>query len=247
MPKKSGHLIREMPVHDRPRERLERLGAQSLTDAELLAVLLRTGRKGISAVQLGESLLKRFGGAEQLARRTVAEMISVPGMGKAKATLLRAAFDLHERVNSRSMQMHPLDHPDRIYQFMIEKVRFLNVEVLYGIALDSKLRLIRCYEITSGLLNQTLVHAREVFREAISASAAHIILVHNHPSGDPKPSPDDIQTTQDMIRASRLLGIPLLDHLILGRSSEENPKGYVSLKEMGIVGSEIQKTERNGD
>jgi DNA repair protein RadC len=229
-------LIREIPEHDRPRERLERLGAENLTDAELLAVLLRTGRKGVSAVELGDSLLKRFGNLEEIGRRTVSEIASVSGLGPAKATLLKAAFGLHERVQRQTMQHQPLDNPAQIYKLMGERVRFLTVEVLYGLALDSKLRLVRCYEVTSGLLNQTLVHAREVFREAIAASAAHLVLVHNHPSGDPKPSPDDLRSTKELVQAGKIVGIPLLDHVIIGRSSEMNPSGFVSLKQMGIIG-----------
>jgi DNA repair protein RadC len=228
-------LIREIPQHDRPRERLERHGAQALTDAELLAVLLRTGSRGVSAVQLGEELLRRFGGLDELGKRSVSEIASVHGMGKAKAVLLKAAFALHERVTDHKIHNQPLDTSDHIHQWISQKVRFLNVEVLYGLALDSKLRLISYYEISSGLLNQTLVHAREAFREAIAVSAAHLVLVHNHPSGDPKPSPDDIRVTRDLVEAGKLIGIPIIDHLIIGSPSVTHPSGYVSLKKMGII------------
>lgn len=229
--------MREIPEHDRPRERLERLGAESLTDAELLAILLRTGRKGMSVVHLAEALLKRFDGLERLGQQSVSEMAGVDGIGKAKAVLLKAAFALHQRVNNRVMEQLPLDHPDRIYKVMVERVRFLTVEVLHGLALDSKLRLIRSYKISSGLLNQTLVHAREVFREAISASAAYLVLVHNHPSGDPKPSADDIRTTKEIRQAGEVVGIQLLDHVIVGRPSDLHPNGYVSFKECGLLAS----------
>ena len=229
----SGSLICEIPVHERPRERLERLGAESLKDAELLAILLRTGRRGMSSVELGEVLLKRFGNLKELGSRSVAEIARVAGIGKAKAVTLKAAFALQQRVARGTEQMQ-LDHPAQIYEYMIEQVRFLKAEVLFGLALDSKLRLIHCYEITRGLLNQTLVHAREVFREAISSSAAHLILVHNHPSGDPTPSSDDIRSTREVLQAGKVLGIPLLDHVIVGRTCSSNHRGYVSLKEMGI-------------
>ncbi len=233
----SGSLIREIPEHDRPRERLARLGSASLTDAELLAILLRTGRKGVSAVRLGDLLLQRFGNLEELGKCTVSEISTMKGIGKAKAVFLKAAFAIHERVNTQSIQRHPLDTPERIYQYMAERVRYLNVEVLYGLALDTKLRLIRCYEVSSGLLSQTLIHAREVYREAISSSAAHVVLVHNHPSGDPKPSPDDIRTTREMVQAGKIVGIPLLDHVIIGFPSEHNPHGHISLKQMGMIES----------
>jgi len=231
----SGNLIREMPEQDRPRERLERLGADALTDAELLAVLLRTGRKGMSAIELGQAMINEFGSLEQLARQSVTEIARVNGIGKAKAVLLKAAFALHERAHRHEREGQPLDHPERIHALMNEKVRDLTVEVLYGLALDSKLRLIRYYPITTGLLNQTLVHAREAFREAISAAAAHLALVHNHPSGDPTPSSEDVRITRQMLKAGEVLDIPLLDHVIIGRPSAKNAKGYLSLKQTGVV------------
>ncbi|MBI4024942.1 MAG: DNA repair protein RadC [Verrucomicrobia bacterium] len=234
--KSPGGLLREIPEDNRPRERLERFGSAALTDAELLAILLRTGLKGLSVVQLGEKLLKHYGGLESLMRCSVREMSRIPGIGNAKATALRAAFDLHERISSRKMLNRPLDNPKQIYELMAERVRFLNVEVLFGLALDSKLRLLRCYEVTSGLTNQTLAHPREVFREAIAASAVHLVLVHNHPSGDPKPSPDDIRTTREMKRAGEVLGVPLLDHVIIGRPSVARSDSFISLKQMGILG-----------
>jgi len=233
----SKSLMREIPEHDRPRERLARLGPKSLTDPELLAVLLRTGRKGVSVVSLAEGLIRRFGSLEAIGRQSVAQLAEVKGMGTAKASLLLAAFDLHRRISAQQMKEAPLDTPEQIHRFMCEQVRFLDVEVLYGLALDSKLRLIRQYEISSGLLNQTLAHPREVYREAISASAAFLALVHNHPSGDPKPSPDDIRTTREIARAGEVVGIQLLDHVIIGKPSAGNPNGYVSFKQNGLLGS----------
>jgi len=231
-----GSLIREIPEQDRPRERLERLGATSLTNAELLAILLRTGIKGISAVQLAESLIRRFGSLEALARRSVAEIAAVSGVGRTKAITLKAAFAIHERVSGAEWEKPLLKTPKAIYELMSERVRFLDVEILYGLALDSKLKLIRLYEISTGLLNQTLVHPREAFREAIASSAAHLVLVHNHPSGDPKPSADDVRATKDLARAGEILGIELIDHVVVGKPSAANPQGFVSLKEMGVLG-----------
>ncbi len=127
----------EIPERDRPRERLERLGAESLTDAELLAILLRTGRKGISALQLGEQLLAKFETLQELGSRTVAEISAINGIGKAKAVMLKAAFALHQRVNRQALENTPLDHPSQIYQCMVERVRFLKVEILFGLALNS--------------------------------------------------------------------------------------------------------------
>ncbi len=235
-PMVKGSLIREIPEHDRPRERLDRLGADSLTDAELLAILIRTGRKGVSAVQLAESLIRQFGSLEGVARKSISEIAAVSGMGRTKAVTLKAAFAIHERVQRKDLTDRPLKTPRDIYERMAEQVRFLDVEVLYGLALDSKLKLIRSYVITRGLLNQTLVHPREVFREAIASSAAHLVLVHNHPSGDPRPSMDDIRATKDLVRAGEVLGIELIDHVVVGKPSAAYPTGFVSLKEMGVMG-----------
>lgn len=231
----AGRLIREIPVEDRPRERLERLGAENLSDAEILAVLLRTGRQGMSVMALAESLLKRFGSLAAVGKQTVQELAAVDGLGHAKAVTLHAAFEVHRRVVLRGLEEKPLSGPAEIYRLMEQRTRSLSVEVLFGLALDSKLRLIRCYPVTTGLVNQTLAHPREVFREAIAASSAHLALVHNHPSGDPKPSADDIRTTREMMKAGQVLGIPLIDHVIIGIPSPANPSGYISLKEMGII------------
>jgi DNA repair protein RadC len=229
-------LIREIPERDRPRERLLRLGEESLTDAEILAILLRTGRKGVSALMMGELLLKQFGSLENLARQSVSEISKVSGVGRTKAGLLKAAFDLHRRIQAQQRERPCLDHPSKVHELLFPEMCFHNVEVLMALALDSKLRLVRRFEISRGLLNQTLVHAREVFREAIAVSAAHVVLAHNHPSGDPRPSPDDIRATRELSRAGELLGIPLVDHVIIGRPSVSNPQGYVSLKELGVLG-----------
>ena len=128
-----------------------------------------------------------------------------------------------------------MDTPSQVYDLLIERTRSLSVEVLFGLALDSKLRLLRCYEVSRGILNQTLVHPREVFREAIASSAGHLVLAHNHPSGDPTPSAEDMKATRDMVNAGRVLGIPLIDHVILGHPTSSNQRGYVSLKESGML------------
>ncbi len=228
-------LIRETPLEERPREKFGRHGSNACSDAELLAILLRTGSEGRSVVQMAQELLDLHGGLVNLARCDPRDLMKIKGIKRDKAVTLQAALKIHERIVNQQMQSQPLDAPERIHQFMEARVMGLNVEVLFGLALDSKLRLIRCYEISRGLLNQTLAHAREAFREAITCSAAHLVLVHNHPSGDPHPSADDLRTTREMAQAGKLLGIPLLDHVILGRPSESCPKGYVSLKQMGVL------------
>ncbi|MDD2710463.1 MAG: JAB domain-containing protein [Verrucomicrobiae bacterium] len=179
----AGCSIRELPFHDQPRERLERLGATSLTDAELLAVLLGGGNSR-PALDMAHDLLKYWGGLEQLARQSVAEIAKISGIGRCKAMILKAAFSLQERLQRPDSGRCLLNHPASIYELMKGRMALLEVEVLYGLALDAKLRLIRAYPISTGLVNQTLVHAREAYREAISVSASHLALVHNHPSGD---------------------------------------------------------------
>lgn len=231
----AGCALQEMPAYDRPRERLERLGAESLTDAELLAVLLGIGYNARSPLDVAHDLLTHSGGLEQLTRQTVAEIARISGIGRVRATVLKAAFAIQGRLQRPPTDRSPLNHPDRVYELMRGRVESLSVEILYGLALDAKLRLIRTYPISTGLVNQTLIHAREAYREAIASAAAHLMLVHNHPSGESTPSVDDIRTTRQMIRAGQVLGIPLMDHLIIGRPSSSCPTGYVSLKGTGIV------------
>lgn len=231
-----GLLIREMPKDELPREKLEKQGADALSDAELIAILLRTGRKGRSVVDLARDLIRESGGLQMLARRTPQEIQKMSGIGPAKAVTLAAALALHARILAGQMEREVLDRPEQIAAYLRARMRDLSVEVLYGIALDSQLRVQHHYEASRGLANQTLIHAREVFRPAIASGAAHLVLAHNHPSGDPKPSADDIRATREMAEAGRLLGIPLLDHVILGAPSATNPAGFVSLKQMGVLG-----------
>lgn len=235
-PPATGRLIREMLEDELPREKLVRHGPESLSDAELVAILLRTGRKGRSVVDLARDLIEESGGLQMLARRRLEEIQGISGIGPAKAITLAAALALHARIVDKQMARALLDRPEGIAEYLRALVRDLPVEVLYGVALDAQLRAIRHYEITRGLANQTLIHAREVYRPAIACGAAHLVLVHNHPSGDPKPSADDIRATREMAEAGRVLGIPLLDHVILGTPTAANPAGFVSLKQMGVIG-----------
>jgi DNA repair protein RadC len=225
-----------MAKDELPREKLERHGPSALSDAELVAILLRTGRKGQSVVDLARELIRESGGLQMLARRSPKEIQEINGVGPAKALTLAAALALHARILEGQMERELLDRPEQIAAYLRARMRDLPVEALYGIALDSQLRVIRLYEATKGLANQTLIHARETFRPAIACGAAHLVLAHNHPSGDPKPSADDIRATREMAEAGRILGIPLLDHVILGAPTPMNPAGFVSLKQMGVIG-----------
>lgn len=230
----SSLLIREMPAQERPRERLVEHGAEALRNAELIAILLRTGMKGVSAIQIAEQLLQKFGSLDSLARASLKELSQVKGIGRDKAIALKSAFTLAQRMAKEMRGEAPvLDTPERIAELLREENRFFEVETFQSVLLNTRRRLIRVEQISQGTLDTILVHPREVFRSAIAANAAALILVHNHPSGDPTPSEADIKATRDLIRAGQLLKIELLDHVILGRATPDRPKDYASLRELG--------------
>ncbi len=227
-------LIREMPESERPRERLVEHGAEALRNAELIAILLRTGMKGVSAIQIAEQLLQKFGTLDGLARASLKELSHVKGIGRDKAIALKSAFTLAQRMAKEIRGEAPmLDSPERIAEMLREENRFYEVETFQSILLNTRRRLIRVEQISQGTLDTILVHPREVFRSAIAANAHALVIVHNHPSGDPTPSEADIKVTRDLIRAGQLLKIDVLDHIILGRASQDRPKDYVSLRELG--------------
>ena len=230
----SSLLIRDMPEHDRPRERLVNRGAEALRNAELIAILLRTGMKGLSAVNIAEQLLQKFGTLESLARASLDDIQKVKGIGRDKAIALKSAFTLAQRMARELAGDAPLlDSPDRIADYLRESNRLLQVETFQAVLLNTRRRLIRVEQLSQGTLDTILVHPREVFRAAIAANASAVIIVHNHPSGDPTPSDSDIKATRDLIRAGQLLKIDVLDHVIIGRATEERPRDYASLRELG--------------
>lgn len=234
----SSLLIKEMPAHERPRERLLAAGADSLRNAELIAILLRTGMKGLSAVTIADHLLQRFPTLAELAKAPVDELRKVKGVGRDKAIALKAAFTLAQRMAGELQREAPLlDTPDQVANLLREECRLLEVETFQALLLNTRRRLIRVEKISQGTLDTILVHAREVFRAAIVANAAAVVLVHNHPSGDPTPSEADIRVTRDLIRAGQLLKIELLDHVILGRATQQRTKDWVSLRELGYFHS----------
>ena len=229
-----GLRLKDQPASERPRERLVARGPDALTHAELIAILLRTGLKGANVVQVGQSLLQKYGSLNALALATVDELKQVPGIGRDKAATLVAAFALAKRMEEERRDESPvLDNPATVVQFMRETNRLNNVESFQVLLLNVRKRLIRMEEISHGLLDTILVHPREVFRAAIAANAAAIVLVHNHPSGDPAPSEADIKVTRDLIRAGQLLKIEVVDHVIIGRATPERTKDYSSLRELG--------------
>ena len=226
--------IHDMAAADRPRERLVERGAKSLGTGELLAILLRTGLRGASAVEIGNQLVRRFDSLEALARAPQEELVKVKGIGRDKAVTLRAAFELAIRLSEEKRRESPvLDTPEALAALLRDEFSTKDTEHFVVVLLNTRRRLIRVETVGHGLLDQVLTHAREVFRAAILANAHALVLAHNHPSGDPNPSASDIKVTRDLIRAGQLLKIEVLDHIILGRRSETRDKDYCSLKELG--------------
>ena len=210
------------------------LGADALRNAELIAILLRTGMKGVSAIHIAEQLLQKFSTLENLSRANIAEIRQIKGIGRDKAIALKSAFTLARRMAQELRGEAPLlDTPDRVADLLREDNRVYDVETFQVLLVNTRRKLISIERISKGTLDTILVHPREVFRHAIAANAAGVILVHNHPSGDPSPSDADIKVTRDLIRAGQLLRIEVLDHVILGRSTEERPKDFMSLRELG--------------
>jgi len=220
--------IREWADDERPRERLEKHGAGVLSTAELLAIFLRTGTRNQTAVDVSRELLKGHDGLSHLSRSSVQELCRFKGVGKAKAVSLLAIFELARRIESQNRQKKtkvkkPADVANRYLPFM----RDLNREVFKVVLLDSANQIIKDVTITKGTLNSSLVHPREIFKTAIDHMAAGIILLHNHPSGNPEPSAEDISITQQIKEAGELLSIPVLDHIIIAGQE------FTSMAELG--------------
>jgi len=230
----SGLRLKDQPVSERPRERLAERGPDALSHAELIAILLRTGLKGANAVEIARQLLQKFGPLQALAQTSVDDLRSVRGIGRDKAVTLVAAFALARAMAKDLQRESPvLDNPEAIVRLLREQNLVKNVETFQVLLLNTRRRLIRVADIAQGTLDTILVHPREVFKAAIAANAAAIVLAHNHPSGDPTPSEADIKVTRDLIRAGQLLKIEVLDHVILGRATKERQKDYASLRELG--------------
>jgi DNA repair protein RadC len=226
--------LKDQPANERPRERLTAHGPDALSHAELIAILLRTGLKGRNVVQVGHKLLQKYGSLHALAMAKVDDLRQEEGIGRDKAVTLVAAFSLARRMEQEKRDESPvLDNPETVVSYMRETNRLRENETLQVLLLNVRRRFIRMEEISDGTLDTILVHPREVFRLAIAANAAAILLVHNHPSGDPTPSEADIKVTRDLIRAGQLLKIDVLDHVIIGRATPERAKDYVSLRELG--------------
>lgn len=226
--------IRELPEDERPREKLLSLGAAALSNAELLAIFLRTGVVGKGAVHLARDLLEQRGSLQGLARTSPAELAQFHGLGPAKAAHLTAAFELGRRLVQEQLSGEPMDSPERIFEFMAPLMRAQSQECVHVILLDSRRRLIKIEEVTRGTLNESLAHPREILRRALAHSSHSYVLVHNHPSGNPSPSAADRELTRRLFRASETVGVPLIDHVIIGAAAVDGP-AYFSFREAGLL------------
>ena len=229
------YLMHDLPDHEKPRERLLKHGPHALKPSELIAILLRTGTKGVSVLDVADELLQRFGHSlDRLSRATKEDLRAVKGIGWDKTATLLAAFSLAAKMKDEKAQESPLlDTPDSVADMLRDRNRQNRVEQFQVVLLNTRRRLISIKDISQGTLDTLLVHPREVFQHAIAAGAAALVLVHNHPSGDPTPSEADIKVTRDLIRAGQVLKIEVLDHVILGSPAPERAKDYVSLRELG--------------
>ncbi|MCR5175264.1 MAG: DNA repair protein RadC [Anaerovibrio sp.] len=225
-------MVKDLPVDDRPRERLIAHGPGILSNAELLAILLGSGSKEKSAMQLAQELLSqhRESGVSALASMSAEELTAHRGIGNAKAALLLAAVELGKRLEQHTAVQRPVVRcPADAADYAMPRLRYQQREHFAVILLNIKHHILSMPIISIGSLTASVAHPREVFKAAVQNSAAAVILVHNHPSGDPSPSKEDISVTQQMVRAGKLMDIPVLDHIVLGDNK------YISLKEEGMI------------
>ncbi len=224
--------IKQWPENERPREKLLGLGAEILSEAELLALVIRTGdpSTGLSAVDLGRQLISEFGSLRNIGRATVGEICRIKGTGPAKAASIKAALEMGNRLNSdRLANGERFTSPEQVYNHYHYGMRDRRKEYFMTLLLDGKNRILKEARISEGSLNQSIVHPREVFSPAVRESAAAVILVHNHPSGDPEPSREDAEITRRLKEAGELMGVRVLDHIIIGDGS------FVSFAARGML------------
>ena len=225
--------IKEWPADERPREKMQKSGPSGLSDAELLALVIRSGDPSTkqSAIDLGRELISHFSGnLRELAGADISEICAIKGMGLAKATSVKAAFSLASRFQARKLERFDrFTSPQQVFDYFHHEFRDSRKEYFLILLLDGKNRIIRRVQVSEGSLNQSIVHPREVFIPAVKESAAAIILVHNHPTGDPAPSSEDVAITRRLREAGDIMGIKVLDHIIIGDGE------FVSFVERGLL------------
>ncbi|WP_026585372.1 RadC family protein [Bacillus sp. J33] len=223
-------MIKDFPQDERPRERFVQSGPQSLSNHELIAILLRTGTKDESVLQLANRLLTQFEGLRLLKDASLDEITAIKGIGTAKAIQLLAAAEIGRRISNLTYEdRYIIRSPEDGANYVMNDMRFLSQEHFVCLYLNTKNQVLHKQTIFIGSLNASIVHPREVFKEAFRRSAASIICIHNHPSGDPTPSREDIEVTKRLAESGRIIGIDVLDHLIIGENK------FVSLKEKGYL------------
>lgn len=235
-----GYRVRakDLPKALQPREKFDRLGPENLSESDLLALILRTGTAGCNVVELAVQLLMRYGSLSALAQASAAELKQdFSGVGKEKAKQIKAALEIGRRLVQENIGERPrIASPEEAAAVLRERARSLDREVFWVLLLDTKNRLMAPpVEVSKGTLNSSLVHPREIFKPAVQHSAANVILAHNHPSGDPSPSANDIRITKKLIEAGETMEIKVLDHLIIGRRTTENSADFFSLREAGLA------------
>lgn len=222
-------MIRDLADHDRPRERLIKVGAEVLSTAELLAIVLRNGSQGESVLRLAERLLVEFDNLPGLSRATITELMAIHGVGEAKAAEIKAALEIGRRLVASAPEERPrVSSPDDAFHLLKSEMMFLEQEQLRLILLDTRNRVLRTLTVYVGSLNTSVIRVGELFRAAIRDNAAAFIVAHNHPSGDPSPSPEDITVTRQIVQAGKLLDVDVLDHIVIGHNR------FVSLKQRGL-------------
>ncbi|MBN1623916.1 MAG: DNA repair protein RadC [Clostridia bacterium] len=226
--------MKDMPVEDRPYEKLEKSGEKSLTDAELLAIIIRTGSRDDTSLDLTRRIINKHSdgrGLQYLKKASISQLCEIKGVGRVKAIQIKAAMELGSRllIPSTEKGRHRISSPDDIGALYIEKFRNLNREYFTVLVLNTRNEIIRELNISIGSLSETVVHPREVFSEVMKEPAAAVVLMHNHPSGDPAPSKNDKETTKRLVEAGKILGIRILDHVIIGDGN------MFSFKENGLL------------
>ncbi len=225
-------LIRDLPTSERPRERLREHGATYLSNAELIAILLRTGTPAENVIALATRLLSQYGGLDGLARASFQEMASIHGIGEAKTSQIKAALELGKRLLATTGEERVTIHsPQDVANLLMAEMAFLDQEHFRVLLLNTKNQVMAIKDVYKGNISSSVIRAGEVFQEAVRSNCPAIILVHNHPSGDPTPSPEDAQVTRQLLEAGKVLDIEVLDHVVLGQSAYG---GFVSLKERGL-------------